>query len=38
MEEFWREDKIKTWDGAQDFMQNVPEAIGNLFKVPPVVG
>jgi len=19
MEEFWREDKIKTWDGAQDF-------------------
>jgi aspartyl-tRNA(Asn)/glutamyl-tRNA(Gln) amidotransferase subunit C len=39
IEQFWREDKAQTWDGASEkAMANAPEAVGNLFKVPPVVG
>lgn len=35
----WREDKAKVWEGASEkAMENAPEAMGNLFKVPPVVG
>lgn len=38
MKAFWREDKVETWESAEAAMQNAPESIGNLFKVPPVVG
>lgn len=39
IEEFWREDKSETWAGASEAaMANAPESVGNLFKVPPVVG
>ena len=38
IEAFWREDQAKAWESPEVAMQNAPEAIGNLFKVPPVVG
>jgi aspartyl-tRNA(Asn)/glutamyl-tRNA(Gln) amidotransferase subunit C len=39
IEQFWREDKAEQIKGASEFaMQNAPESVGNLFKVPPVVG
>lgn len=39
MDAIWREDKAKIWEGASEkAMENAPEAVGNLFKVPPVVG
>jgi aspartyl/glutamyl-tRNA(Asn/Gln) amidotransferase C subunit len=38
MKAFWREDKVEPWESAEAAMQNAPESIGNLFKVPPVVG
>ena len=38
IEEFWREDKVENWESAEAAMKNAPEALGNLFKVPPVVG
>lgn len=33
-----REDRCMAWEGAEAAMANAPEAVGNLFKVPPVVG
>ena len=38
IEAFWREDEVKGWKSAEPAMANAPEAVGNLFKVPPVVG
>lgn len=39
IEPFWREDKVVDATGASEAaMQNAPESVGNLFKVPPVVG
>lgn len=39
IEAFWREDKAEGWENAAEkAMQNAPESVGNLFKVPPVVG
>lgn len=38
IEAFWREDKMQNWENAEAAMKNAPEAVGNLFKVPPVVG
>jgi aspartyl-tRNA(Asn)/glutamyl-tRNA(Gln) amidotransferase subunit C len=38
VEAFWREDVVKGWKSADEAMANAPEAVGNLFKVPPVVG
>ena len=38
MPEFWRDDEIVAWDGAEAALANAPESVGNLFKVPPVVG
>ena len=38
VEEFWRADKAEPWESAEAAMKNAPEAVGNLFKVPPVVG
>jgi aspartyl-tRNA(Asn)/glutamyl-tRNA(Gln) amidotransferase subunit C len=39
IEQMWREDKAEQWAGASESaMKNAPEAVGNLFKVPPVVG
>ncbi len=38
IEEFWREDKAQAWESAEAAMRNAPETVGNLFKVPPVVG
>jgi aspartyl-tRNA(Asn)/glutamyl-tRNA(Gln) amidotransferase subunit C len=38
MEPFWREDKAENWENAEVALKNAPEAVGNLFKVPPVVG
>jgi aspartyl-tRNA(Asn)/glutamyl-tRNA(Gln) amidotransferase subunit C len=34
----WRKDEVKTWKGAETAVREAPEKIGNLFKVPPVVG
>ena len=36
--EDWRVDQVKTWKGAETDVREAPEKIGNLFKVPPVVG
>lgn len=33
-----REDKQTTWPNVEKALQNAPETVGNLFKVPPVVG
>jgi len=39
IEEFWREDRVAQVAGASEAaMLNAPESVGNLFKVPPVVG
>lgn len=38
VEEVWREDKAVPWESAEVAIQNAPEVVGNLFKVPPVVG
>lgn len=39
IEPFWREDKVDDLAAASEAaMQNAPESVGNLFKVPPVVG
>lgn len=38
MKMYWREDVAQTWESAEQAMANAPEAVGNLFKVPPVVG
>jgi aspartyl-tRNA(Asn)/glutamyl-tRNA(Gln) amidotransferase subunit C len=34
----WREDEVKSSTTVADAIANAPEAVGNLFKVPPVVG
>lgn len=34
----WREDKSQAWRGAEAAVAEAPEKVGNLFKVPPVVG
>lgn len=34
----WRADVERTWESPEVAMKNAPEAVGNLFKVPPVVG
>jgi len=36
--ELWRVDEIKIWKGAETAVLEAPERVGNLFKVPPVVG
>ncbi len=33
-----REDQVQTWENANAAVVNAPETVGNLFKVPPVVG
>ena len=38
MKLFMREDVAKNWESAEVAMENAPERVGNLFKVPPVVG
>lgn len=38
MEAFWREDKAHAWESPEVATSNAPETMGNLFKVPPVVG
>ena len=39
MSAHWRPDKVVHWEGAAEkAMANAPETVGNLFKVPPVVG
>lgn len=38
MEAFWREDKAEAWESPEVATSNAPETMGNLFKVPPVVG
>lgn len=35
---FWRTDEVLPWEGAEAALGNAPETVGNLFKVPPVVG
>jgi aspartyl-tRNA(Asn)/glutamyl-tRNA(Gln) amidotransferase subunit C len=37
IEAFWREDAVVKTNSAEEMVQNAPEKIGNLFKVPPVV-
>jgi aspartyl-tRNA(Asn)/glutamyl-tRNA(Gln) amidotransferase subunit C len=38
IESYWREDEVKVSTSVEDALANAPEAVGNLFKVPPVVG
>jgi aspartyl-tRNA(Asn)/glutamyl-tRNA(Gln) amidotransferase subunit C len=38
MEIHWREDQVEPWDNTEAALAGAPEVIGNLFKVPPVVG
>lgn len=38
IEVFWRPDQVEAQGSAEEAMANAPEAVGNLFKVPPVVG
>jgi aspartyl-tRNA(Asn)/glutamyl-tRNA(Gln) amidotransferase subunit C len=38
IEQFWRQDQVEKWEGIADVIEDAPESIGNLFKVPPVVG
>lgn len=38
IEEFWRDDRAEKWESPEVAMSNAPEVVGNLFKVPPVVG
>lgn len=38
MEEFWRADETVKWETPETALANAPESVGNLFKVPPVVG
>ena len=38
IQQFWREDVVVPWESAEVAMTNAPEVVGNLFKVPPVVG
>lgn len=38
IEPIWRHDEVQGWESAEAAMANAPEAVGNLFKVPPVVG
>lgn len=37
MEVIYREDVLIEFDGAADALNQAPEKMGNLFKVPPVV-
>ncbi len=38
MEAFWREDAAQAWESPETATANAPETMGNLFKVPQVVG
>lgn len=38
IEQYWREDEQKVWADAEVALSNAPEKVGQLFKVPPVVG
>jgi aspartyl-tRNA(Asn)/glutamyl-tRNA(Gln) amidotransferase subunit C len=38
IEQFWRHDQVETWGEIASVIERAPEAVGNLFKVPPVVG
>lgn len=38
MVEHWRDDCAETWAAADRALEQAPEKVGNLFKVPPVVG
>ena len=38
VEAVWREDQAIPWESPAVAMANAPEAVGHLFKVPPVVG
>ena len=37
IEAFWREDVAEKKYSAEEMVENAPERVGNLFKVPPVV-
>lgn len=34
----WREDESKAWDIGASVLEQAPDKLGHLFKVPPVVG
>ena len=34
----FREDAVQSLFTAEEMLENAPEKMGNLFKVPPVVG
>lgn len=38
IEPYWRDDKALPGFGAETAVDQAPEKVGNLFKVPPVVG
>lgn len=38
IEMFWREDVVTAEFSAEEILQCAPSRVGNLFKVPPVVG
>ena len=38
VEPHWREDRAVAWETPAVALANAPAVVGNLFKVPPVVG
>lgn len=38
IQQYWREDARTHWESPEVAVSNAPERVGNLFKVPPVVG
>jgi aspartyl-tRNA(Asn)/glutamyl-tRNA(Gln) amidotransferase subunit C len=38
IEQVWREDKVERGLSSEQALQNAPEKLGHLFRVPPVVG
>ncbi len=37
IEDFWREDVVIQNLTAEEIVQNAPDKVGNLFRVPPVI-
>ena len=38
MVQYWRDDKTESWENSTEALEQAPERVGQLYKVPPVVG